>query len=210
MTPTQGTWGFPDTVESVVKTRDNGSLIATAAVLHIPDRALVVDMTYGRGRFWTKYRPPNLVMHDLYTVDGVDFHNLPEADGTVDVAVFDPPYIPDGGELTTIPDMRDTYGVGGATAPQSVGDIADLYVAGIGEAYRILKRDGRLLVKTMDFVRGGKYHAMRHHVVASAVDVGFTQIDEFVHHSGTGPQPGGRIQRTSRRAHSFLCVFAKR
>ena len=208
----QKTWGFADTVESVVKTQDNGTLIAAVAVLHIPDGALVVDTTYGKGLFWTQYRPDNLVMHDLHTVDGVDFRNLPEGDGSVDVVVFDPPYMPSGGKETTILEMRDRYGISrndGSGNRNTVADVAALYVGGIAEAYRVLKPEGRLLVKTMDFVYGGQYRTMRHHVVTTAIDVGFTQIDEFIHHSGVGPQPGGRVQRTSRRAHSFLCVFAK-
>ncbi len=210
----QETWGFPATVESVVKVRENGPLIATAAVLHIPDGAIVVDMTYGRGMFWTKYRPEHLIEHDLYRGDGVDFRDLPEADGSVDVAVFDPPYLPnESAEKTTVPDFRDRYGIvltSEQRGPRKVQDVADLYTAGIGEAHRVLKPRGRLLVKTMDFVNGGKYHAMRQHVVATATELGMAQVDEFVHHSGLGVSNlAGTTQRTSRRTHSFLCVFKK-
>lgn len=41
-------------------------------------------------------------------------------------------------------------------------------------------------------------------------DIQFEQVDEFVHFSGTGPQPPRPRQFHSRRAHSFLCVFKKR
>ena len=207
-------WGFPDTVESVVKSRANGPLLAAAAALHIRELDVVVDMTYGRGRFWTLYRPINLVPHDLYVGDGVDFRDLPEKDESVDVVVFDPPYIAGGGtESSTIPDFRDRYGLPTSKAhdgPQTADDIALLYREGISEAERILKPKGRLMVKTMDFVNGGVFHTMRHLVVTEAIAVGMRQVDEFVHYSGTGPSNfADKTQRTSRRAHSFLCIFKK-
>jgi hypothetical protein len=83
---------LPGTVQSVVKARTNGPLIAAVAVLWIRDGDRVLDVTYGRGNFWTKFRPEHLTTHDL-TLDGVDFRHLPEDDNSVDVVVFDPPYI---------------------------------------------------------------------------------------------------------------------
>src|SRR5688572_3505485 len=87
---------MPETVQSVVHCATNGPLLAAAAQLWIGPDDLVVDVTYGKGNFWTRYRPGRLVTHDL-ALDGVDFRHLPEAPGSVDVVVFDPPYIPQGG-----------------------------------------------------------------------------------------------------------------
>lgn len=211
---------LPETVQSVVRCQTNGPLIAAAATLWIEDTDLVVDMTYGRGLFWTKYRPALLVGHDLI-VDGVDFRQLPEADGSVDVAVFDPPYISPGGRETSTLDGRNgsggdfngRYGLG--YTPSSPAELAELIAEGIREANRVLKPKGRLMVKCMDYVSGGGLFLGRHYVVCTALDLGMRQVDEFVHHSGTGPQPTEnpdgtpRIQRHSRRAHSFLCVFQR-
>jgi hypothetical protein len=218
-----GDWGqlsmaMPETVQSVVRCQENGPLIAAAAQLWIKDTDLVVDMTYGRGLFWTKYRPARLVGHDLIT-DGVDFRQLPEADGTVDVAVFDPPYISPGGRTTSTLDGRggdagdfnERYGL--TDTPTSPAELADLIAQGIKEATRVLAPKGRLMVKCMDYVSSGGLFLGRHHVVTTALALGLTQVDEFVHHSGTGPQPTQnpdgtpRRQIHSRRAHSFLCVF---
>lgn len=201
---------FPVTVESVVKCRENGPLIAAAAILWMRPDDLVVDVTYGLGNFWTVYRPDNLVAHDLHTVDGVDFRHLPELDATVDVVVFDPPYIPQGGrETSTRQDMLDRYGL--VEVPKTRRELDALIRAGIAEAKRVLRpRTGRLLVKCMDYVNGGEYRTGRHNVVAAALELGMTQVDEFVHHSGTGPQPPRDRQLHSRRSHSFLCVFENR
>lgn len=211
---------MPETVQSVVKCATNGPLIAAAAQLWIKDTDFVVDMTYGRGKFWTCYRPANLVGHDLIT-DGVDFRQLPEGGGTVDVAVFDPPYISMGGRETSTLDVEGRNGASGEfnsrygllTAPSSPADLAELIAQGIKEAARVLAPKGRLMVKCMDYVSSGGLFLGRHHVVTTALGLGLRQVDEFVHHSGTGPQPtenpdgSPRKQYHSRRAHSFLCVF---
>lgn len=225
MIPEQEAFALPSTVESVVRARTNGPLLAAAAVLWIPADALVVDVTYGRGLFWTHYRPARLVAHDL-ALDGVDFRTLPEADGTVDVLVFDPPYIPQGGrDSSTIDGPRipgganvsggdgflERYGL--VDGPRTVVELDELFRAGLKEASRVLRAGGRLLVKCSDYVTSGRYVSGRHRVVGAALDLGFIQVDEFVHYSGTGPQPltdadgNPRRQYHSRRAHSFLVVF---
>jgi hypothetical protein len=199
---------FPGLVESVIRCRQNGPLIAAAAELWIDSDDLVVDVTYGKGNFWTVFRPTQLVAHDLYNGDGVDFRSLPEADESVDVVVLDPPYIPQGGrDTSTTQDFLDRYGL--QEVPKTRGELEVLIAEGITEATRVLKPSGRLFVKCMDYINGGRFCQGRHAVVTAAHFAGLEQVDEFVHHSGTGPQPTGRAQLHSRRAHSFLCVFQK-
>jgi hypothetical protein len=201
-------------VESVVRSRRNGPLIAQAAKLWIQDDDIVLDVTYGRGRFWTEFKPTNLITHDI-ALDGVDFRALPEPDESVDVVVFDPPYVSIGGRTTsTIEDFNARYGL--TDAPKSPLETSDLMAGGIREAGRVLvPRTGRLMVKVSDYISSGKYHAGHHYAVAAALATGFEQLDEFVHYSGTGPQPMDNLDGTprrqvhSRRAHSFLCVFGK-
>lgn len=205
---TQQAFAVPETVESVVRCRNNGPLIAAAAQLWIKDTDLVVDATYGRGRFWTYYQPAMLIKHDLEVGDGIDFRALPEADQSVDVLVLDPPYIAQGGrDTSTIPDFMDRYGL--RSCPTNRAELELMIADGIREAHRVLHPGGRLMVKCMDYISGGRYVTGHHHVVSTALRVGFKQVDEFVHHSGLGPQPPGRRQIHSRRAHSFLCVFER-
>lgn len=198
---------LPGTVESVVRSRLNGPLIATAAALWINDGDRVLDVTYGRGGFWTQYRPADLTAHDL-AIDGIDFRDLPYADATFDVVVFDPPYIAQGGrDTSSIPEFLNHYGL--VDVPKTTTALGELIDSGITEATRVLQPQGRLFVKCMDYVNGGRYITAHQDVVSCAIDLGLRQVDEFIHYSGTGPQPPRPRQLTSRRAHSFLCIFQK-
>lgn len=84
--PSIGTWA------------SNAELIADGVrpLGWLPDDALVLDCTYGKGRFWTKYRPPRLVGVDLNPLKAehvqADFVRLPFPDHCFDVVVFDPDY----------------------------------------------------------------------------------------------------------------------
>lgn len=191
---------------SVVESRENGPLIAAAADIWINPTDTVMDVTYGRGNFWTVYRPEHLITHDL-AIDGVDFRQLPEADQSVDVVIFDPPYIAQGGrDTSTAPDFMARYGL--VDVPKTTGELFELIAAGITECARVLKPKGRLMVKCMDYVNSGRLVLGRHHVVTTALELGLRQEDEFIHYSGVGPgnkRPGA--QQHSRRAHTFLCVF---
>lgn len=224
-------------VESVIRTKRNGVLIAQAARLWVADDDLVMDVTYGRGLFWTVFRPAKLICHDKYKLDGVDFRELPEPDCSADVVVFDPPYMAPGGRVTsTIGEMNDRYGL--VDVPKNPQETRELHEGGIKECARVLVPGGRLFVKTMDYISGGRLQKGRHHAVATAEACGLEQVDEFIHHGGLGPQPktnpirtcpcvadevpatecdrcqgtgelGGEIRRQvhSRRSHSFLLVF---
>lgn len=82
------------TIFAATPWRNNAELIRDIAELgYIKKDDYTLDPTYGRGKWWDLWRPDNLVIHDLYTVDGVDFRELPEADGTFDVVAYDPPYV---------------------------------------------------------------------------------------------------------------------
>jgi hypothetical protein len=199
-------------IESVVTARRNGPLIAQAAKLWIKPDDLVVDVTWGRGRFWTDFQPERLIRHDLYTLDGVDFRVLPEVDASVDVVVLDPPYTAPGGRATsTIADFNDRYGID--LVPATVADTQELIAAGIKEATRVLKQGGRMIVKNADYISSGRFVTGHHHVVSTALACGLSQVDEFIFHGGQGPQPkvnrdgSPRRQVHARRVHSFLSVF---
>lgn len=61
--------------------------------LHVPEGAVVADITFGRGVFW-KSVPPD--RYKLLATDiklGTDWRQLPYASQYIDAVIFDPPYM---------------------------------------------------------------------------------------------------------------------
>jgi len=193
----------------------NGDLIAQVARLRYlggpEDR--VLDVTYGEGSFWTRYRPAGLVAHDLYKLDGVSFLVLPEPDDSERIVVYDPPYISTGNRATsTVDDLYDRFGLGELKGWRAIRRQIEL---GLAECARVLTPKGFLLVKCMDYTESGKKVWNTFHVFNEAERLGLRMVDRFTHYTGGGPQPmnnldgSPREQRTSREVTSMLLVFTK-
>jgi hypothetical protein len=203
--------------------KDNAALIAAAFDLHVwpkrwafvgggPD---VMDVTHGRGLWWTWKLPSLMAMkftsHDIRH-DGVDFRHLPEEDASQDVVCFDPDYVAIGGRDTSkIPEFNDRYGLTvkdyetPAALQMTIND-------GVTECARVLRPQGILMVKCATYVSSGKpwlgeYHTIHHGIEEAGLKV----EDIFVHISGTGPQPlrPGSRQQHARSNSSRLIVFRK-
>lgn len=194
-----------------VVTGTNADLIAAIAPLYI-DGHTVLDVTYGRGGWWKRYRPAGLVAHDL-ALDGVDFRELPEHDHSVDVVCFDPPYVPAGGQRSTVvtrgeQDYRDRFGL---TEYRSQAELDALIADGLAECARVARH--WLLVKCSDYVNA-RHFTLGHRRVLNAADrLGLTNDgdawDLIVHHTGSGPGGHNIFEPLrARRHHSYLLVFA--
>jgi hypothetical protein len=186
-----------------VQTGLNADLIAAVAPLYLTGS--VLDMTYGKGAWWVKFRPVELIAHDLDPSkgDGVDFRALPEGDNSVDTACFDPPYLPQGSdETSTAGAFLESFGL----VMTSRADLWDLFDAGLAEGARVARK--WLLVKCCDFVNGGAFHLGHRRMMDMGEAHGLKVHDLIVHHAGSGP--GGHnifeVQR-ARRNHSYLIAF---
>jgi hypothetical protein len=209
-----------EVILSVIGDRNNATLIAKVAKLWIRPQDRVLDCTWGRGVWWKTFKPSHFIAHDLYTLDGVDFTNLPEKDGTIDVVAWDPPYTALGGrETSTIDEMNDAYGL--KDAPATPAELQKLHLAGMEEIKRVLrpkvkaKPGGLILAKTNSYVSSGHMVLGELFTMNTLIKLGFEICDIFIHWSGTGPQPktnrdgSPRKQVHSRRSHSVLVVARK-
>ena len=85
-------------LESVVQ-GDSSQCIKPIFQLHFPDAATVADLTWGKGRFWKWLGAdgPRVVGFDIEPMIGAqvqaDYRFVPVATQSVDVAIFDPPFI---------------------------------------------------------------------------------------------------------------------
>jgi hypothetical protein len=182
--------------------RTNAMLVRDAAALGHLD-GTVVDLTWGRGRFWTAWRPQRLVSVDLHTRADVraDFTRLPFPDACFDAAVFDPPYKYNG----TPTHAMDTGGGYGIDRPVTVTERDALIVAGCIEAARVASR--RVLVKCQDQVVSGRKRWQTWIVADAMRDIGWRLVDRL-EVWGARPQPAGRGQVHSRQVTSSLLIFA--
>ncbi len=186
----------------------NADLIADVHRLgYLNDDDVVLDPTYGLGRFWQRWRPPFLMACDLNIdrspmVQSVDFTDLPFDDREFDAVVFDPPYKLNG---TPSGKMDEDYGVDEVTRWQ---DRHTLIRRGIAEAFRVLKPGGHLLVKCQDQVCSGAVRWQTREFADYAESLGLRLVDRFDIESYR-PQPDGRRQVHARRNTSTLLVFVK-
>jgi hypothetical protein len=202
-------------VLSVITEKRNGPLIAQVARLWIKPDDLLMDATWGQGLWWTDYKHPEhlFIRHDKYTLDEVDYHELPEGDESVDVIALDIPYTSCGSvETSSLEGFHDRYGLTSQKGYKAI--FADMAGA-VTECARVLNRGGRLLLKLSDYVESGQMRWAWRNADDAATAAGLRHADEFIHHSGTGPQPKTNLDGTprrqihSRRCHSFLEIYVK-
>lgn len=188
-----------------VVTGNNAQLIASVAELYLTGS--VLDVTYGGGKWWDRYRPDDFTFHDI-AIDNVDFRDLPHDDGSFDTVCFDPPYVTSGtlgldpGPRT----FRERFGIDRESHYGGESDLYDLIRDGLKEATRVAR--AFVLVKCMEFTSSRKFHDMPYNVTRWCEELGWAKHDVIVHASGTGP--GGHNIWTpirARRAHSYLLVF---
>jgi len=185
----------------------NGHLVEACAQLgYLVSDAVTLDPTFGKGNWWTRWRPTTLITSDLKT--GVDFRNLPLGDNSIEQAVFDPPYVCKGGRATSgMPEFDDAYGID--TCPSTPLALQQLIADGMEEVDRVVEPRSIVLVKCQDYISSGRLWAGTLHTPFYAVEALGWTIEDRVEHLAKHPrpQPGGRRQVHFRRNLSTLFVF---
>ena len=200
-------FALPDPVLAASRWSDNAALVADCARLgYLRKDWRTLDPTYGRGNWWTRWQPDELVAHDKFTLDGVDFTALPEPNDAFDAATYDPPYVCVGGRKTSgIEEMYYSYGL--LEAPTTPAALQQLINAGLSEMYRVVRPEGIVLCKCQDYISSGKLWPGTHFTLVHALSLGFLLIDRLEHVGDARPQPGGRRQVHARRNLSTLFVL---
>lgn len=168
------------------------------------------DVTYGNGCFYKRLKPPPLKFDIDPQTDGVikaSSGALPIPDKSISSLVFDPPF------LTYVRDGRNHKD--GATVITkrfggywSYNDLTKHYTESIAEAFRVLKRNGKIIVKCQDIVHNHRLHCTHANVIKWGESAGFRLLDIFVlcaKHRMPSPQKG--TQRHARVHHSFFIVM---
>lgn len=203
----------------------NAEVFPKVLKLHVPLFSTVADVTYGKGVFWRNVPDGdyNVMATDIKT--GVDCRDLPYAKASVDCVVLDPPYMEGllrenrnhrSGEGTHV-SFREAYSDNGKavipakkTKSKWHAAVIDLYVSAGIEAYRVLRKNGVLIVKCQDEVSANKQWLTHVEIITEFASMGFYAKDLFVVIRRNKPGVS-RIKRQvhARKNHSYFLVFIK-
>lgn len=218
------------TIMAATKWATNAEMIVDVVELgYIKPTDRVIDLTFGRGKWWTKYHHPGEIFGCVQTAKAMDalydewgdrvsirvlpdFRDLRAGSNNYqeqfDVVVFDPPYISCGGRwTTTVPDFHDRYGL--TNAPTSPAALHTHNALGLLEAYRICKPGGFVMVKCAPYISSGKYQPGDLWMMNAAIETGLTLHDRLILVGHNRVQPGGRQVKHSRNNYSVLLILKK-
>jgi hypothetical protein len=189
---------------------NNADLIRQVVDLYIPANAEVADVTYGKGVFWRKVDTgafqrflPSDLLSDC-PEQRLNFRALPYAAETLDVVVFDPPYVHNPGRLV----VEDDYKNSETTHGLYHDDILELYRAGMEEAKRVLRVDGMLWVKCKDEIESHAQRWSHIEIYEIARELGFYAKDLFILTQLNTPLIQHK-QQHARKNHSYLWIFKR-
>lgn len=192
---------------------NNADVFPAVLDLYVEDGSIVADVTYGQGVFW---RNVDLSRYDLRPTDlkdGVDFRSLPYEDGSIDALVLDPPYMhtPGGTAHAGHQGYEAYYRNNKASGYEDVkyhDAVLRLYMDGIEEARRVLRPQGRLIIKCQDQVCAGHFRMTSAELAHYLVETGWYLEDLIVLMARNKPglsRLKGK-QKHSRRNHSYFLV----
>jgi len=141
----------------------NKVIVARMIAIVWPGTRTVLDPTWGQGAFWSRTDDYVVTGTDVVPERGpdgtADCRNLPHADGSFDLVVFDPPHNADAGAASVMGNRYGTY-----RGPE----LEEVVRVGSREAWRV----GRLgcLIKVTDGVHGGRLVLMSRWVMEELGD----------------------------------------
>lgn len=199
----------------------NADVFAQIMLLHVPEGSIVADVTWGKGVFWRKVREGAYDVRATDIAMGVDCRDLPYRDGEIDCVVLDPPYMEGffrnadsqkagGGSYSA---FREHY-ANGDEKPESAAKwhdaVTELYREAGREAFRVLRRNGVLIVKCQDEVSANRQRLTHVEIINDYESLGLYAKDLFVVVRPNKPAITRlKKQVHARKNHSYFLVFVK-
>jgi hypothetical protein len=180
-----------------VRSRD---VVANIVALHFPEVA-IADLTWGKGAFW--YKGSDVLGLDRNPRYGcqiaADSRHVPLADGSVDVAIFDPPHQCGISKTTTLnqqadfdrlPTQKDIHRLLAETAPE-------------------LRRIARIgaIIKLTDMVDWSRFMPTHILFTAAAAPILGWPCDLAILDSGVIRPVRHQQVRHLRHAHSYFLIY---
>ena len=182
---------------------NNSDIFPDILKLYSNDNDTIVDITYGKGVFWKNVDISKYNFHPSDILTGIDYNNLPYKNNSVNIVVFDPPYMGHNGGNNY--NVARNYQV---DIPKYHKDyIQRLYFKGIIEARRILKKNGYLILKCQDEIQSGKQRMNHITIIEYCTSNGYRVEDLFVVVQKNTPIIRHNYQLHARKNHSYFIVF---
>ena len=210
---------------------NNAGLFPEILKLHVSEGAVIADVTFGKGVFWRQVDLSNysLLASDIRVEEnplGVklkvsDCRQLPYEGDSLDVVVFDPPYmegfyrkhaseLAGAGSHTA---FRKYYSDGVESVHTSLkyhDRVVDMYLSSAIEAKRVLKMNGTYIVKTQDEVSANRQKMTHVEIIYGLEKLGFYCKDLFVITRTNKPGLSRVVkQEHARKNHSYFLIFKK-
>ena len=161
------------------------------------------DLTASKCIFWKSLPKPQYLYDKYPQVEGVK--PLSEADllpnESFNSIVFDLPFIVSNGAMSKIKERFTHF--------ESVEDLYQAKDEMLERSYRLLKKQGLLVVKTMDISHGNKQIWISDYVIRKAEELGLELIEKFILLSNLRLFARTHQQRVARKYHSYFLVFKK-
>ncbi len=173
---------------------------------------LILDATINGGRFWRGRTRPVIGLdieprHQPHVVG--DNALMPFRDSSFDVVVYDPPHVPNQGRDKS-KDFTSRFGLGARSPKEHDYNFSHTFPPFLRETWRVLKREGVLLSKIIDYVHNHRYQWAHVALIQAAQEVGFCACDCIVKvRKGPIVDPKWKIAHHTRRQHSYWLVFRK-
>ena len=162
------------------------------------------DLTASKCIFWKSLPKPQYLYDKYPQVEGVK--PLSEADllpnKSFSSIVYDLPFIVSSGAMSKIKERFTHF--------ESVEELYQANDEMLERSSRLLKKQGLLIVKTMDISHGNKQIWISDYVIRKAEELGLELIEKFILLSNLRLFARTHQQRVARKYHSYFFVFKKK
>lgn len=185
-------------------TNNQNDILRWIIHLYNDDKPFDADLTASQLVFYKTVKKPEYLYDKYPQLDEVRNLNETNAlpDGTFSSIVYDLPFIVSQGKTSIIKERFSYFAT-----------VQELYEANdemLDRAYRLLKNNGILVVKTMDIVYGCKQYWVSDYVLNKAREKGLELLDKFILIANFKLFARTHTQHHSRKWHSYFFVFKKR
>lgn len=194
---------------------DQSEIIKWILKLHTKSQIIDCDPTYSKGNFYknTGIEPPKYKFDiNPQTEDTIqaDARSLPLDSESIDVLMFDPPFLATTGKSITADEDNNYINKRFGVFP-SEPELHKFYIDAMKEFYRVLKKDGILIFKCQDKISSSKQYLSHIFIVNEAIKLGYYPKDLFVLLAKNRIVADWQLknQKNARKFHSYFLVFQK-